>query len=517
MSELKEAQKRWQELCKTVQEQTTVLIVETETEKAKTIKKLLKDYNFFVQTMFPHYTFDKETGKHVDCADFQIDFANKCKADQNFKGVAEWPREHAKSVHIDIFIPMWLKAAKQLDGMVLGGKSYDDACTLLGDIQAELQFNKRYTHYFGLQYNSGNWEQGDFICIDNCYFMAIGRGQSPRGIRKGAKRPNYGAIDDIDDDELVESESRVEAVVNWILGGFMGALDLRSSRFLMAGNGIHPKSVLRHIVGDIDEGVAKRAGIYHSKVLATVDGTLTGLPTWWQKFKPEVLYARFALIGYYMAMKEYFHVSAIVGKVFKREWINWDKIPKLKELDAVVMYFDPSYKAKTSNDFKAVSVWGNKGIRLYKIKQYCKQGSITSAVKWMYDYYETLPEAVNLEIYMEDVFLQDMFFDDFEAEAIERGYYLPIVGDKRDKPDKFARVLANSADYERGLIIYNEAERNDADFQNGLSQLLAFQKGSRVHDDAPDADEGAIYKLKRVTRTSGFTPRLGKRINNHSF
>lgn len=47
----------------------------------------------------------------------------------------------------------------------------------------------------------------------------------------------------------------------------------------------------------------------------------------------------------------------------------------------------------------------------------------------------------------------------------------------------------------------------------GLEQTLAFQKGMRGHDDAPDADEGAISLLQKHSRISSFTPSFGRRNN----
>ena len=40
----------------------------------------------------------------------------------------------------------------------------------------------------------------------------------------------------------------------------------------------------------------------------------------------------------------------------------------------------------------------------------------------------------------------------------------------------------------------------------GIEQTLALERGSRVHDDAPDADEGAIWYLQRNTRQVVFKP-----------
>lgn len=492
--------KEFEEHCRKIADATGIDRSETALAKKNRIAGLLKDYNEFVQYYFPHYTYDKKKEKYVNCADFHIDWAKAISKDDNFFGVAEWPREHAKSVHNNIFIPMWLKAKGDFNGMVLTGKSEPDACNLLADVQAELMTNQRYINDFGEQFRVGSWETGHFVTKDDCFFIALGRGQSPRGIRFKSKRPNYGVIDDIDDDELVENLDRVEKVVNWILGAFYGGLDIRSSRFVMSGNRIHQKSVLAHIVGDLEDNDPKREGLYHSKVLATKDGTFEGEPVWDDKFTKADLKRKFSRMGYYMAMREFFHKSIVKGKIFRNEWIQWDKIPPLKTMDWVVVYLDPSYKAKNTNDFKAARMWAKKGIHLYLVKSFVRQCTITAVVKWLYDLYEQTRNTVAVEFYIEDVFMQGNFFDDFESEAKQRGYYLPIMGDKRKKPDKFSRILATTPYYERGLVTYNEDEKKSVDAQTGLAQVLGFQKGSTINDDAPDADEGAIFILNTRTR-----------------
>lgn len=513
MGTISEARKEWIEHCKRVQEMTFVNEYEATKDRQNRISKAKADYNYYVQTYFPHYTFDKSTGKNTDCADFHIKWANAVKKDPSFLGVAEWPREHAKSVHNDIFIPIWLWICGQLDGVLLAGKNNDDACVLLGDVQAEFQFNQRLKADFGDQYNAGDWEEGDFVLKDNSYFMAIGRGQSPRGIRKGAKRPNVGLIDDIDDDEIVNNQDRVSGVVEWIFGAFYGALDIRQSRLLMSGNRIHPKSILAHVVGDVEDGDPKREELYHSKVFATTNGELTGEPTWWQKFSKEVLHKRFKRMGDFLALREYFHKYQIKGKIFKQEWIHWDTVPRMRDCDAVVAYFDPSYKSTSNSDTKAWRVWGKLGLKKYLYTSFVRQCSITDAVKWAYDFYETLPDNVVVEFYMEDVFLQDEFFDDFEAEAEIRGYWLPVTGDKRDKPEKFARISTMTSDYQRGHVVWNEKQRKSPDMQTGYLQLMGFEKGSKIKDDAPDADEGAWYILNKKARRLKFPGIIGERHN----
>jgi phage terminase large subunit-like protein len=362
-------------------------------------------------------------------------------------------------------------------------------------------------------------EEGSFITKDEVFFYAKGRGQSPRGIRYKNKRPNLGIADDMDDDEIVNNQHRVIKVVKWLLSAFVGALALKQSRFIMVGNRIHPKGILAHMVGDTEPGQPKRKGLYHSKIFATQNGEMDGEPTWWQNFTKAVLQARFEFMGTIEALKEFFHKYVLEGKRFKNEWIHWGKIPDLKDMDAMVCYFDPSYKSTHTSDYKAVRFWGKKGVKRYLIKSFVRQTTITQAVKWMYDLYEEIPDKIKPEVqfWMEDVFLQDQFYEAFETEGEIRGYFLPIRGDKRDKPDKFARIESMTPMYERGHVIWNEEERSSPDAQNGLIQYMGFEKGSPINDDAPDADEGAHYKLNKTTFKQKYKPVLGYDKNQHQW
>ena len=60
-------------------------------------------------------------------------------------------------------------------------------------------------------------------------------------------------------------------------------------------------------------------------------------------------------------------------------------------------------------------------------------------------------------------------------------------------------------------MFYNERLKGTPDMDVGIEQTLALERGSRVHDDAPDADEGAIYILQKNTRQTTYKPRFGKR------
>ena len=221
--------------------------------------------------------------------------------------------------------------------------------------------------------------------------------------------------------------------------------------------------------------------------------------------------AKREFMGYRAFEKEYMNNPIKEGTVFRKDWIRWKKMFSLDRYEKIVAYCDPSFKGSTQNDYKAIKVWGKIGTELHHIAAFVRQCSVSEMVRWFYDLHERMPEGVICEYYIEANFLQDILLDEFTTEGKLRGYQLPIQADKRKKPDKFARIEAVSPLWERGFVFYNEKLQNDPDMLAGIEQTLSIEKGSRTHDDAPDADEGAIYILQKYTRIQEYQPSFGMR------
>lgn len=510
IAELKQMQLEWQEHCRQIQSitDTKSLIRETAVQKEQRIRRLQKDYAAFCEYYFPHFLQlrDKVTGeviRIVHNAPFHNAAALKVKNTPNLKAVFKWPRGHAKSTHMDIFTPLWLmfQPKRLINFMVVVGKSEDSANRLLGDIQAELQYNKRIIADYGKQMSMGDWTEGEFTTKDGVHFLACGRGQSPRGLRKREARPDYIVIDDLDDDELCRNPRRVREMTDWVKEALFGALDVGRGRFIMVGNLISKTSVLADI--------CKTKGVHVSEVKA-VDGE--GNPTWREKWTKEEARTYAEFVGYRAWEKEMMHNPIIEGTVFKQEWIKYAKHPAWREFDEFVLYIDPSWKSKKTNDTKAAKLWGKYKSQLWHLRAFVRKASVAELVRWCYDLYEwSLEKNISIRFMMEASFMQDIILDDFTIEGKQRGYQLPITGDKRKKPDKFQRVEAISPLWERGFVFYDLSQKDDPDMQAGIAQTLAFEKGMSGNDDAPDADEGAIWQLQRTTRQESFQPMFSKR------
>lgn len=503
----------WEAHCREIQSMTdtATLVRENATQRDQRIKKLQRDYAAFCEYYFPHFLNlrDKATGKvirTVHNAPFHNAAARKVKSTPNLKAVFMWPRGHAKSTHFDIFMPLWLmfQPDRLINFMVVVGKSEDSADRLLGDIQAELQYNKRIVADFGEQMSLGNWMEGEFTTRNGVKFLAVGRGQSPRGLREREARPDYIVIDDLDDDELCRNERRVRELTDWVKEALFGALDVGRGRFIMVGNLISKNSVLANI--------AATRGVHVSKICAVDD---KGNPVWKEKWTKQEAQEYADFVGYRAWQKEMMHNPINEGAIFKHEWIRYKKVLPLRKYEQLICYTDPSFKSTTANDYKACRLWGKHGNELHLIDCYVRQDTVSGMVRWLYNLYERLSEAdVAASFYMEANFMQDIILDEFTTEGELRGYQLPIMPDTRKKPEKIQRIEAVSPLWERGFVFYNEALKDSPDMQVGIEQTLALERGSHVHDDAPDADEGAIWFLQRNTRQANYIPRFGRRPNS---
>ncbi|GAB3734960.1 hypothetical protein [Spirosoma lituiforme] len=460
------------------------------------IDRLLGNFVEFCKYYFPQFC-QSEFGWFHKAA------AKRIIADPTIFAVLEWPRAHSKSVFSDVMMPMFLKAKKDLNGMIVVSNNQAKAIGLLIDIQVQLEGNERYIADFGEQASFGDWSEGSFATQDGVGFWAFGRGQSPRGTRKAEKRPDYIVVDDIDDKEIVKNQDRVIEGVNWVREDLFGCFDLIRGRFIIAGNRIHQASILAHLVGDVNEGDIVNPEIFHCKVFALEnpkthkeDQSIDGVPAWKERFTRAMLEKAWAKIGYISSQREYFHKHIMLGRIFNNDMILFAPMKNLSAYSHIVTYNDPSFKDTKKNDFKAIIAVGRLGKYYDVLAMWVRQATTGAMVKAHYDMHEWLEsQGANLvSHYMESNFIQDLILEDYVTESVTRGYMLGIRGDDRKKDNKFGRIEAMAPLYERAVIRYNEALKSSVDFRNFKDQLIGFPA---AHDDGPDAQEGAIWQINK--------------------
>lgn len=475
---------------------------ETTAEKKERINIFRKDYAAFVNYYFPHYATSQ-------CADFHIKFANKVKRNKTFKGFAEWGRGLAKSVHLNIMIPFWLFINEEPIYMVIIGNNHDKAKTLLDDLQAELEANPRIINDFGKQMVPGDWESGDFRTASGFMGKALGMGQSVRGLRKKAQRPNYIVMDDCEDKQLIKNPKRQDETVQWVEKDLIPTMDGSIRRFSYANNRFAPEMIQTKL-----QQRHPNWFVHHIKAYNNV----TFEPIWKAKYNANYYRILESEIGTLAARAEFNHEPHVEGKIFTDDMIQWGKIPALNHFIHITGHWDVAYAGTTTADYNAVRVWGLHERDFWMINCFLKQSKMKAALQWMADFQMSLPKTVIVHWAFEAQFWNDEVIRTIEEVEREFGITLNLVKVDRPTAKKYDRMLSLHPYYQNGRIYYNDKLQSHNDTQLGLAQLKGIEPGYNCHDDAPDADEQAIKRLsKYIKMDSSFKPVFGKRKRRKSY
>ena len=508
---------KWQKLikayelhCLRIAKATTVDIGESANDRGKRIKHLEAKYIRWFNYYLKHYA-------KVECAPYHEKLANKVISNKKSKTLARIFRSGAKSVHINIGIPLFLYVTGELNFMLLIGETETKAKQLLGDIQAELEFNQRFINDYGRQLSKGSWADGNFFTSTGKRFIALGFGQSPRGLREGSQRPDYISIDDVDTKKHLNNSKIMADAVDYINEEVMGVFDSSddsTERLVFANNDFDKRSITHRLMQSfnkniqIDKENGEKSDYYVLTVTAVKD-LINFEPNWPQKTTSEYWRKKYQK-NPKAFLREYMHIHVDEGKVFKADYFRHDKMLRLNQYDALIFIGDLSYKDK--GDFKGMYLIGKKGKEYHIIHCFLRQTSRRVVAGWLYDKYEDRNLGrYNIRYLIDGLFAQDEFVNDFDSEGEERGFYIAVIANKEKYGDKFNHIESIEGRFLRGWIIFNIDEKDSPDQITTIEQFLAFEKGSQSNDDGPDAIAVGIKELDKATFIEKFEPMISYR------
>ena len=494
----KQLWEEWSEFRENVKRSTPIDLNETAVEKAKRIKALEADDEAWFKYYFPNFYTSEP-------ADFHKKSTKLVMSNMELYLIRSWSRELAKSARTMMeTIKLTLTGKKK--NVLLVSNSYDNAERLLLPYKVILESNQRIINDYGEQQSIGKWETGEFTTKGGASFRALGAGQSPRGTRNDAARPDLILIDDIDTDEECRNPERIRNKMKWIEEALIPTRSISNPLMIIVCGNIIAKFCC------ITE-LAKRADKH--EIINIRDKN--GKSTWPQKNTEENIDRVLDSISYNSAQKEYFNNPVQEGDTFKK--VIYDRCPPLKSCERVVVYSDPatSNKDKGNASTKGVGVIGYKAGKYYLYKIWLDTMRNSKFVEALFDAYLYLSlNGVDIKrVYIENNSLQDPFYEQVIVPLIrqqekKRGL-LPITPDKRKKPEKFYRIEGTLEPIHRnGNLIFNIKEQNNPHMERMEQQMLGVSPTAKMMD-GPDLLEGGVWIIQNSIATSNNAYSVGFR------
>lgn len=213
-------------------------------ERARRVERSFADFDFFVNTYFPHYIrspHKSELHKYLFARLPAIVASEKSETD----AIAA-PRGEAKSTLVSQLFVLWCIVTGRKKYPVIVMDSIDQAYPMLEAIKAELEFNPRLQCDFPEACGQGRvWQAGTIVTRGDVKVQVAGSGKKLRGLRHGPYRPDLCVLDDIENDEQVRNPDQRDKLQGWLsktvlpLGGAGAKYDV-----VYIGTILHYDSVL---------------------------------------------------------------------------------------------------------------------------------------------------------------------------------------------------------------------------------------------------------------------------------
>ena len=126
------------------------------------------------------------------------------------------PRGHGKSQVISFGLPLWCICYGYRLNIVIVSDTGPQAEQFILDIKTNLEENERLLADFGnFVKRKKIWRQHEVVTDTNIHLIGKSAGQSLRGIKYGPVRPDLIIIDDLENDENVETDGQRVKLYNW--------------------------------------------------------------------------------------------------------------------------------------------------------------------------------------------------------------------------------------------------------------------------------------------------------------
>ena len=447
--------------------------------KEDRIQRGRSDLRWFCNYYLPHYFSSEPAEFHLELAELVM---------THERGAFAAPREHAKSTTVSFALPIHHICFKLAMFLVIFRESDAVAHINVDDIRQELETNERIREDFGDLVGTRKWSEGQFVTSNGVKVIARGRGGSARGLRHKEHRPDLVIVDDIEDDELVESKLQREKLMRWfkrVVSNLVGP----GGKIFVIGTILHHDSLLVNLL--------KEQEVYVTRLWKAIKEN--GQPLWPSRWPLTRLLAKKKEVGARAFATEFQNEAGneedqIFGANVFRRFKDQD-IDGLK-LDLVAA-IDPAIGQKVKNDDTAIAVIGGHGGNYYILSMRLKKLKITQQVEAIIATARAWPHLQKFGF--ETIAYQESLKQLVEEACRKDNLQIPCVAVEDLSTDKLKRIGTLAPLAEQGRIYFPSASSTfwSTDVEKCLEQFEALGVSGQSHDDGPDVVERAIKLLRR--------------------
>lgn len=160
------------------------------------------------------------------------------------------PRAHAKSTSMTHALTLYRFLFRLSSYGIIVSDTESQASQFLGDIKAELEENETLKTVFGVKRIIKDAITDIIVEMDDGYtfrIQSLGAEQKVRGRKWNNLRPDFIICDDLENDEIVESDDRREKFRNWFFKALIPSL-AKGGVIVVVGTILHMDSVLMRLI-----------------------------------------------------------------------------------------------------------------------------------------------------------------------------------------------------------------------------------------------------------------------------
>lgn len=472
--------------------------------------------DFFCRTYFPHYFAKPSSRLHQYFSKRYLDMIQKAiQTGEGDKEANAAPRGNAKSTWGTFGLPLWVAAFRKRKFALIVSETRSQAESFLSFIKLELETNERLQQDFPELVGEGpKWTADQIITRNGIKIQAAGAGQKLRGLRHGNCRPDLVVVDDLENDESVESPEQRRKLENWFFKALM-KIGQPDTVFIVVGTILHYDSLLSRLlvkpgwkgqkfkavmkwspavkrweeweriyaditVGkDIAEAAADNYFITHQEEM------LRGTEVLWPEMEPYYYLMKMRVSdgpAYFESEKQNEPINP-EDAVFLEEWIQYydeDEVDLsgLKHAGSC----DPSLGKKSKHADPSAIMGGRMKNHIIYLdvadieKRHPDQIMTDILVYHERDRFD--------EFAMEEIQFQEFFSQSFQKEAHAKGLTMNVKAVKPNT-DKDLRIVTLQPWIKNGWIKFRRAGMGEL-----IRHLIYYRpKGKGGHDDGPDALE----------------------------